>query len=329
MNYLVRCAHPIIFLLLCVIIVLVVIYRIFFYKSVIFEYPLARFLLQSSVAYSGIHKKIFFCMHVLVLIVLAALASRLQLVDIRSKVTLDGIDIMIVLDVSGSMQLQDDQSDQRSRIKIAKDEALRFVDKRTNDALGLVIFAADAVTRSPLTLDKIMVKQMINELDIGIINANETVLSRAIITAANRLKLSKSASKIMIVLTDGAPSERDIQPTVAITAAQKMGIKIYTIGIGSDTDRQMFHRNYGLVVVPGINAPLLKKIADETGGKYFLARNAQDMRTIYDTIDALERTRHETDVFSKFYDIVMPLVWLLLCCIACELFLSLFIWYGL
>jgi Ca-activated chloride channel family protein len=260
---------------------------------------------------------------------LAFLIAKPQLVDNRSNIIVDGIDIMLVLDVSGSMQFQDYADDQRSRLQVAKDEALRFVNKRTNDAIGLVIFGKDALSRVPLTLDKKIINTLISTLEIGIIDPDGTVLSTAIVTAANRLKNSQAKSKVMILLTDGAPSENDTDPNLAIELAQKMGIKIYTVGIGSDEEQFIMHPLYGLIPKPKINKTLLTKIAQETGGKFFLARNSKDMRAIYDTIDSLEKTTHETSLFNKYYDIFIPFVWTIIILLLAELLLSTTIWFGI
>ncbi len=294
-----------------------------------YEYPLVSSLAKLKKTAAPTHKKIFWVVRILVLGLLAFLIAKPQLVDNRSNVIVDGIDIILVLDVSGSMQFQDYADDQRSRLQVAKDEASRFVHKRTNDSIGLVIFGKDALSRVPLTLDKKIIDNLISTLEIGIIDPDGTVLSTAIITAANRLKNSKAKSKIMIVLTDGAPSENDTDPALAIELAKKMNIKIYTVGIGSDEEQFLMHPLYGLIPKPKINKTLLTKIAQETGGKFFLARNSKDMRTIYDTIDTLEKTTHETSLFNKYYDIFIPFVWGIIILLFVELILSTTIWFGI
>lgn len=224
--------------------------------------------------------------------------------------------------------MRDDKDDERSRVEIAKAEAIRFIEKRTNDAIGLVLFAHDAVSRSPLTHDKKMLRHLVEQLHVGLIEPRATVLSTAIISAINRLKNSKAKSKIIIVLTDGEPSENDIPAPIAIEAAKKLDIKIYTIGIGSD--KPMFIQTlYGIMQSPGVNAPLLKKIAQETGGQFFMAKNAKDMRMIYDTIDALEKTENETPIFSNYWDIFVPFVWIIIGLLVTELAVSTFIWFGI
>ncbi len=298
-------------------------------KFPFYLYPLADFLARQGQMRAPTHKKVFWIIRFLCLLILTILIAKPQLVDSRSSVHIDGVDIMIVLDVSASMQFQDYDDDKRSRFQVAKDEAMRFVDKRTDDALGLVLFGKDALSRIPLTMDKKLINSIIKTLELGIIDPDGTALATAIITAANRLKNSKAASKVMIVLTDGAPSEHDTDPALAIELARALGIKIYTIGIGSDEDQFIMHPFMGLIPKPKINRPLLIKIAQETGAKFFLARNAKDMRAIYDTIDSLEKTSRETSLYNKYYDIFIPGVWIIIALMCTELLLSATIWFGL
>ncbi len=268
-------------------------------------------------------------MRSLVLIVLAFLIAKPQLVDSRSNVNVEGIDIVLVLDVSGSMQFQDYDDDNRSRFDVAKAEAIRFVQKRKNDAIGLVIFGKDAVSRCPLTFDKPMLKSVVDEMEIGTIDPDGTMLITAMIAAVNRLKHSKATSKVMIALTDGEPSEGDMDPSVAIEIAKKLGIKIYTVGIGSEEEQLLMHPLYGVISKPKVNKELLTQVAHSTGGQYFMAHNARDMRNIYDTIDALEKTEQETPVYSALYDVFIPFVFFLIGMVLLELLLSSFVWFAL
>jgi Ca-activated chloride channel family protein len=133
----------------------------------------------------------------------------------------------------------------------------------------------------------------------------------------------------MIVLTDGEPSENDQKPEIPIEVAQQLGIKIYTVGIGSETVRRIFHPHYGIVMIPTVNRPLLERIAKQTGGQFFQATNPKDMRMIYDTIDTLERDEHDVPVFTCFYELFAwygsHLVWLLFLIVI----LSTWMWFGL
>jgi Ca-activated chloride channel family protein len=302
--------------------------RKFLQKNVVYRYSLGHALKKKNVT-AHIYKKFFYCVRILVLLLLALAIARLQIVDSRSKIPVSGIDIVLVLDVSGSMQFRDYDDDERSRFDVAKAEAIRFIEKRVNDALGLVLFGKDTVSRCPITFDKQLLKDVVDELKLGVIDSDGTMLITGIVTAANRLKHSQSASKIMIVLTDGEPSEGDMDPSVGIDVAKKLGIKIYTVGIGNEQEQVFMHPMYGIVAKPKVNKELLTKIATSTGGHYFLARNAADMRHIYDTIDALEKTEHEVPMFSLFYDVMPYCVAVIMGLLFCELLFSTYVWFAL
>jgi Ca-activated chloride channel homolog len=251
------------------------------------------------------------------------------LVNVQSKIHAEGIDIMMVLDASGSMQCFDDVHDQRMRFEVAKKEAIRFIDKRENDPIGLVIFGKDALSRCPLTLDKTIVKTIINELNLGDINPDGTVLSIAMSMAAKRLKDSKAKSKIMIVLTDGEPTPGiDIEPQIAVDLAKKLGIKIYTIGIGDEhgglwKDPLFGVRSMGFK----LNTKLLHAIAVQTGGKFFLAKKPDELKHIYDIIDSLEKTDYEMPIFTHYTDLVLPMLFIILAFLCMELMATSFIWF--
>jgi len=259
------------------------------------------------------------------------LVARPQWIDQTSQVNIKGIDIVISLDVSGSMQIFDDLKDRRQRIEVAKAEAIRFIEKRKNDPIGLVIFANQALSRSPLTLDKIFLKGIVGSTKLGMLNPNGTHLGTGLALAVNRLKNSVAKSKVVILLTDGEPTpDENIEPQMAIDLAKEFGVKVYTIGIGSDSGGYMQHPFGGIVRARegSINFGLLRKIADQTGGKFFRASNARDMRKIYDTIDLLEKTEHKTNVFHRYYEAFLSFIWILLLLLGIELALRFFIWRG-
>lgn len=329
MIYFLRFVHLWALYILLPILAGIIVWRFKFYKPIRFSYSLGSLLHKSGLRSTHPHKKILFWMRSLVLLLLALLVAKPQVVDSRSKVNIEGIDIVLVLDVSGSMQFQDYADDDRSRFAVAKTEAIRFIEKRNNDAIGLVFFGKDAVSRCPLTFDKTLLKKIVDEIEIGVIDPDGTMLVIAMITAANRLKNSTAKSKVMIVLTDGEPSEGDLDPSVAIEVAKKLDIKIYTVGIGSEEEELFVHPLYGVVAKPKVNKELLTNIAKQTGGQSFMAHNAYDMRRIYDTIDTLEKMEHETPVFSKYYDVFVPFVFFVMGMIMLELFLSSFIWFAI
>lgn len=328
MTYFLRFAWVSALYVLLPIVFIIVLLQYKWKKNTTYRYSLGSTLRKQFMASAHPHKKILWLTRFFVLLLLAFLIAQPQLVDSRSNVSVEGIDIVLVLDASGSMQYQDLDNDKRSRFDVAKDEAIRFVAKRDDDAIGLVLFGNDALSRCPITHDKKIVSQMIQELKLGDIDPDGTKLSTAIVTAANRLKHSKAQSKVMILLTDGEPSPGDMEPSVAIEVAKKLGIKVYTIGIGSDDSGFIRHPLYGLVPKQGINKNLLKAIAQQTGGQFFLAHDAQDMREIYNTIDTLERTRHESPIFSRYFHIFAPLTGALIGIFSVELLLSTFVWFG-
>jgi len=295
-------------------------------RATYYLYPCTQLLVTEGMTNGHLYKKIVNALRLLSIILLIIIAARPQRVDEQSKVEVQGIDIMLVLDVSGSMSYQDYTDDARSRFDVAKEEACRFISKRLNDALGLVIFANAAVSRCPLTMDKKMLLDFVKSIQLGEIDHTGTLLATSMVTAVNRLKNSKAASKVMIVLTDGEPSEGDIEPTCAIEIAKKFGIKIYAIGIGSDQPRMAYHPLYGVINLPAVNKKLLDTIADHTGGRCFIARNAQDMREVYDTIDQLEKTKQEMPLFTQQYDLYVPIALLILCMLMLELFVATCFW---
>ena len=191
------------------------------------------------------------------------------------------------------------------------------------------MFGKDTVSRCPITSDKLLLKEVVQELKLGDIDSDGTMLITGMVTAANRLKHSSSKSKIMILLTDGEPSEGDMDPSIGIDVAKKLGIKVYTVGIGSEEERVFMHPLYGLVAKPKVNKKLLEHIASQTGGRYFMAASAGDMRSIYDIIDKLETTQHEVPIFSAYYDLGVPFVVVIFGLLFVELLVSTFVWFAL
>lgn len=306
-----------------------IVYHWLYCPSIVFRYSLGTQLITDKKDSRHPYAKLFYLQRIFVFILLALLAGKPQLVDSRSNIIVEGIDIILTLDASGSMQLQDYSDDERSRFDIAKDEAVRFLQKRPNDAIGLVLFAKVALCRCPLTMDKKILTDLIQHLSIGDVDPEATMISIALITAVNRLKSSVAQSKVIILLTDGEPTPGDVDARAAIEIAKKFGIKIYTVGIGSEQDETTFHPVFGLIQKPKVNAPLLKDIARQTGGIFFMAHNDRDMRSIYDTIDQLERTKHESPLYSRYVDIYGWFVLLVLLLVLGEQLLAATVWFGI
>lgn len=268
-------AYPIFLIGFCAVAFFFAIYKWFWYKTPKYSFTLVSEVLKNR-NYSGFYKsylyKLFpFFLRLCAIGALIVATARMQKVDKKTILPVKGIDIMLVLDVSGSMQAYDDLKDLRTRIDVAKSEAIKFVQKRLNDQIGLVLFAKEVLARCPLTLDKHVLKDIISDVQLGMIDYTSTKISVALLTALNRLAASDSKTKIIILLTDGQPSPDDISPEQAIELAKKLGVKIYTIGIGSERGGFHIDQTFGMAVNIGyqLNKELLEKIAQETGGSFF------------------------------------------------------------
>lgn len=203
-----------------------------------------------------------------------------------------GIDIILCLDISGSMQAMDFAPG--DRLTVAKERAKEFVSRRKGDRIGLVVFAATSLTQSPLTLDHKLVTEIIDRLRFGILE-DGTAIGMGLASAVARLKDSRAKEKVIILLTDGVNNTGDIDPLTAAQTAAALGIKVYTIGVGSKgpvpfpVDDPIFGRRFVQAEVD-LDTETLQKIADITGGKFFLATDPQALKRIYDEIDRLEPT---------------------------------------
>lgn len=329
MDYFFRFAHPWIALCLLGLVFIGALIKLFWYKPIRFRYSLAGTISKTHHMPGKAFKIIPFFLRFSLLALLALLIARPQWINSNSKVHVEGVDIMVVLDASGSMQCFDDVEDQRSRFEVAKKEAIRFVEKRQNDPIGLVLFGKDAISRCPLTLDKNILKEIVGNLQLGDINPDGTVLSIALSMAVKRLKDSLAKSKIIILLTDGEPTPGlDIEPQVAVDLAKKLGIKIYTIGIGGQHGGLWKDPLFGVRQMGfRLNTQLLQAIAQQTGGQFFLATKPDDMKRIYDTIDALETTQYEAPIFTNILDLIIPCAFGAFALLFLELFMTSFVWF--
>ncbi len=324
-----RFANPNLIYIFLVIFILAFLYRLKFYKSPVYRFPLTSHLKNSGFIKTFFYKKVLFILRVLTLVGLVFLIARPQWVDPETKINVNAVDMILALDISGSMQLFDDLKDRRSRIEVAREEAIRFIEKRSNDPIGIVLFGGEVISRCPLTLDKHILKEIIGGLEIGFLNPDATLLGSGLATSVNRLRNSKARSKIIILLTDGVPSPERISIEVAIALAKRFSVKVYTIGIGSKTGGYGVGP-FGQIVRAdaSIDMHLLEKIAKETGGHAFRANNPKEMREIYNTIDKLEKTDLETNIFHNYHEAFESFIWMILFFFALELFLRLFKWQG-
>ena len=308
--------------------VFIILIRRYYTRQTLYQYPLVGYIATQYTKMSSLPVYVLYSLRFSILSIMLFLLAKPQLTDQKSKVTVEGIDIMMVLDISGSMRYFDDMKDRRARIVIAKEEAIRFVNKRHDDAIGLVVFGNYAMTSCPLTTDKIMLKSMITSLGISDYDPihQGTVISQALINASRRLQKSEAKSKIIILLTDGESSSNDLPIQEAIDIAKSFGIKVYAIGIGSHGVSYYQHQFGIMQTQTHFNTDLLEKVAQDTGGKYFDVKKAQDVARVYDEIDRLEKTQYQNDTYTKYHDCFIPIVFGLLLLIFFELIVSTFIW---
>lgn len=255
--------------------------------------------------YRSLRGQLFFLLPLLRMITLVLLIialARPQSVEKEEEITADGIDIMLVMDLSSSMLAQDFKPD---RLEVSKRVASEFVSKREFDRVGLAVFAGEAFTQTPLTTDHRVVQEFLSNLDVGILE-DGTAIGMGLATAINRLKDSDAKSKVIILLTDGDNNAGYIQPLTATEIAQEFNIKIYTIGVGTvgnaltPVSRRSDGRYiFGLTSVK-IDESLLRQIAEMTGGQYFRATTAESLQDIYNEIDQLEKTEIEVTSIRRY-----------------------------
>jgi Ca-activated chloride channel family protein len=230
----------------------------------------------------------------LVLIVFAL--ARPQRGRVYEEIETHGVDIMLCLDISTSMRAEDFQP--KNRLFVAKERAKEFIERRKGDRIGLVIFAADALTQCPLTFDHSILKDLLDYVDFGILE-DGTAIGTGLATAVSHIKDSRAKEKTIILLTDGANNRGEIDPISAARIAQTYGIKVYCIGVGKEgvvpypVDHPILGRRYTQVEIE-FDMNTLNEIAATTNGQAFLASDAEALKMIYDEIDKMEPTSFKT-----------------------------------
>jgi Ca-activated chloride channel family protein len=231
--------------------------------------------------------------------------ARPQAGQKEEEIITEGIDIMLTLDISGSMKAEDFAP--QNRLGAAKDVMRDFIKSRRNDRIGLVVFSRYSFTQCPLTLDYGTLLELLDKVDIGMIE-DGTAIGMALTNAVNRLRDSTVKSKIIVLLTDGVNNAGKIDPLTASKAAKALGVKIYTIGAGKPggamypVEDPIFGKRY-VHIDTEIDEALLKNIADETGGLYFRAKDKEGLEEIYKTIGQLEKTKIETKEYANYTEL--------------------------
>jgi Ca-activated chloride channel family protein len=256
-------------------------------------------------------------------IILAIIAlARPQTLDRADPLYHQGIDIAMILDVSGSMQSVDFEP---NMLEVARQTMDDFIAKRLGDRLSFIIFAGEAFTRIPLTLDNNAVRESLTGVTIDSIGQDGTAIGMAISVGMNRLKKSEAESRVMVLVTDGDNNAGAIDPMTAARLAEELGVKIYTIGVGTDETIlpvEVFGQTQYQQVEGGLNEDLLKQIADVTGGEYYRAEDKKALSQIFDTIDRLEKTNFEDNQYMEYNELAFPLIAIALVLLLAGIFLD-------
>lgn len=260
-----------------------------------------------------------FALRVLVLALLIIALARPQSTLSSHEVSIEGIEIMIALDISGSMLAEDFKP---NRMEVAKQTALEFISMRPADRIGIAVFSGQSFTLVPLTTDHALLKELTAGVRIGMIE-DGTAIGDGLATAINRLRESQAISRVIILLTDGINNAGAIDPLTAAEIASLQGIRLHTIGVGTKGNvpfpfQTPLGVQYRMIEIP-VDEELLKQMATMTGGNYYWADSPTKLHEIYVDIDQLERTRIDTTEYTRQRDEYLPLILLALFLMAFEM----------
>lgn len=241
------------------------------------------------------------------LALLIIVLARPQSSSSWQNITTEGIDIILALDVSGSMLAEDFKP---NRLEASKAISMDFIEGRPNDRVGLVIFSGESFTQCPLTTDHSVMKNLFKGIKNGMI-IDGTAIGMGLANAVNRLKDSDAKSKVVILMTDGVNTTGSVPPLTSAEIAKAFGIRVYTIGVGTyGMAPYPFRTPYGNIVYQNveveIDEPMMKKIAEMTGGQYFRANDNQKLKSIYTEIDKLEKSKIEVTEYRKKHEMFLP-----------------------
>ena len=276
-----------------------------------------RFFTRSTIRFPDVSKlklisskrtkwlsKIAIIIRLLLLFLIIVTLCKPQKVTVEKEHLAEGVDIMLVVDVSWSMAAEDFKPN--NRLEVSKKTIKTFIEKREADRLGLVVFGGVAYTQCPLTTDTSVLLDIVSDITLDMAG-DGTAIGMAIATATNRLKDSESKSKVVILLTDGENNRGEIDPITAASLASDLGIKIYTIGVGKEGGARIPYIDpvYGKRLsnqITYLDEEPLKEIAKKTSGQYFRATDGDALNDIYSIIDSLEKTELKTSVYQEFDD---------------------------
>ncbi|TKG88914.1 VWA domain-containing protein [Puteibacter caeruleilacunae] len=294
-------ANPEFFYLLLLLIPIVAWY-IFKHRtsSATIQVSTTRGLDKAPVTYKHIIYHALFAMKMMAIAALIAVLARPQATENWQNVTTEGIDVVIALDISGSMLARDFTPD---RLEAAKDVAMEFIAGRRDDKIGLVVFSGESFTQCPLTTDHAVLFNLFRDIESGMIE-DGTAIGNGLATAVSRLKDSQAISKVVILLTDGENNRGQIAPVTAAEIAKTYGIRVYTIGVGTiGTAPYPFKTAFGTTQLRDVEVKIdeetLEEIAQLTDGQYFRATDNEKLKEIYEEIDKLEKSKIDVKEFSK------------------------------
>ena len=264
-----------------------------------------------------------FVLRMAALATLVVALARPQSTEQNTRTNTDGIDIMLALDVSGSMLARDFRPD---RLEAAKEVAGSFISDRYGDRIGLVVFAGEAFTQSPLTADQSTLLTLLGRVRSGLIE-DGTAIGNGLATAINRLRESDAKSKVIILLTDAVNNQGQIAPMTAAEIAKAQGIRVYTIGVGSEGMApypaiDMFGNLTFVNQKVEIDEKVLKAISDMTGGKYFRATDKDKLKAVYNEINQLEKSKIEVTEHISYHELFLTWVLAALGLLMAEFLLS-------
>ena len=259
----------------------------------------SKYFFSEQIIQSGKRKQyLILALYLMIMIFLILGISRPRSVSNLKETSVSVIDILLVLDISSSMLADDFKP---NRLEAVKKTASEFIKGRKEDRIGILVFAGESFIQCPLTIDKTVLKSLINEITVASKEYDGTAIGMAIANATNRLRDSKAKSKVMILLSDGSNNAGELDPITAADLANQFDIKIYTIGAATDQS---------ITYIPGvgrmvneIDEKTLKEISKETGGRYFRAKDQDMLTEIYAQIDSMERTEIEVKSYTKYKEL--------------------------
>ena len=279
------------------------------------RFPSLAVLHAVAPAGAGRRRIILVALRALALGLIVVALARPQLGSAQTRIHREGVDVVLAVDVSGSMLAEDFTlgSARASRVDVVKSVVKEFVAARPEDRIGLVLFAARPYTQCPLTLDHGWLLQNLDRAKVGMIE-DGTAIGSALATAVNRLRPSTAKSKFIVLLTDGENNAGKITPQTAADAATALGIKVYTVGAGTRglapyPTQDMFGNKVYRPMQVDIDEPMLKKIAMTTNGRYFRATDTASLRDVYSEIDRSEKTAFEAPEFLDYRELYPWLAW--------------------